>query len=252
MKFLMFEEREFGIKFIEWVNLVKLLGAHKIHIYRKVVHPDVMPILEHFEKKGFIEVTEFSEPSDKNFEMHSGLAIMLENNVLTDCVHRVRNLYNFVVFFDTDEVIVPVQENVTTWQDLMKNANHESDFFSSQSINYPHFGDEAQMDGVADYHYILRHTLRSQYFYGVPYWNLKSFVLPQNIIAVHAHHPFMCLRGNCQGENLPTSISQTNHYRDKVKESVQNITVSDQIIWKFKDKLTAAVETTLKETRFKP
>ena len=73
-KQLFFEDRGFGIKFIEWVHLLRILGAHKIHLYKEKVHNDIENVVEYLDEKGFIDIKPFIAPSNLNATtFHSSL-----------------------------------------------------------------------------------------------------------------------------------------------------------------------------------
>jgi hypothetical protein len=91
-KFLFFEDRKQVIRFIEWVEMLRILGVEKITISNKHIHPEHHRILKYYEKTGFIEYTDYREPSgDFDFTIHRQRE-SIENLVHTDCYYRNRNL----------------------------------------------------------------------------------------------------------------------------------------------------------------
>lgn len=61
-KSLSFENRDFIIRFIEWVELLKILGANKITLFNFHVHSELYEIMNYFQEKGILEVSQFFEP----------------------------------------------------------------------------------------------------------------------------------------------------------------------------------------------
>jgi hypothetical protein len=55
VKALHFEDRNFVIRFIEWVEIMRILGADKIDVFYRAVHPDLMKILNHYQQQGFVD-----------------------------------------------------------------------------------------------------------------------------------------------------------------------------------------------------
>ena len=172
-KQLLFEDRGFGIKFIEWVHLLRILGAHKIHLYKEKVHNDTENVVEYLHDKGYIDIKPFKAPSNLNdTTFHTSLRRTLEINLLHDCLYRVKNLYEYIVVVDTDEVIMPMLENHKTWHDLVKQIKNtyrrELDAYVAKYVTYLHYDQKNHDDGmeeIPEHLYMLRHI----------YVNIQSF-----------------------------------------------------------------------------
>lgn len=83
-----FNNRDLAPKFVEWVHMVNLLGAEKIHFYIEYVHPDVYEIMNNFEEQGLVEVSFNLNPSDiKSTNKKGGHSWELQVNILTDCFY---------------------------------------------------------------------------------------------------------------------------------------------------------------------
>ena len=63
IKYLFVENRSGIIKFIEWVQLLRILGVDKISLYNRHVHPEFFKMLLYFQEKDYIEMFDFLEPS---------------------------------------------------------------------------------------------------------------------------------------------------------------------------------------------
>ena len=48
---------------LEWFTILQALKISKVFIYIINVHPNIMKVLNHYEKIGFISITEFNNPS---------------------------------------------------------------------------------------------------------------------------------------------------------------------------------------------
>lgn len=75
----------------------------------------------------------------------------------TDCFYRTRNLYDYIVVLDTDEVIFPMGSKDYTWHDLVKNFKREIVSYLSLNVLMPNTLKPLHSD-IPGYHYILQHT----------------------------------------------------------------------------------------------
>ena len=66
IKYLFVENRSGIIRFIEWVQLLRILGVEKISLYNRHVHPEFFKILNYFQEKDYIEMFDYLEPSGLN------------------------------------------------------------------------------------------------------------------------------------------------------------------------------------------
>jgi hypothetical protein len=62
-KYLFFEDRKEVIRFIEWVELLRILGAEKIMLFNKHVHPEHFKIMNYYKEKGIIDFYDYLDPS---------------------------------------------------------------------------------------------------------------------------------------------------------------------------------------------
>ena len=155
-----FKKREDTIKFVEWAEMMRILGADKIHTFNRFFHPDLQKISKYYEEQDFLEALPFKEPStisNARFHVHSSL--FLELSVVNDCFYRVRNLYDYIAILDPDELFLPVQKNDENWHDLLKHFVDvpKTDGFAIRSVAYPP-GDGKTHDSISKYFYMLQHT----------------------------------------------------------------------------------------------
>lgn len=253
-KYFTYESRSQGIRFIEWVHILKILGADKIYFYNRYVHRDFLKVLDYMEEKQLIRMWPYLEPSGiSDMDPYGTQIFMLQSNVLNDCFYRIRNLYEYVVILDPDEVIMPVLEADHTWEDIMnhfKDMNMIPDGIRADNFYYPNIGAEPIPD-VPSYHYMLQHIQRSVNYSGIGVAS-KSFHVPGDIKVTHNHCPLSCLTHDCWCNGMPMDIAQLSHYRDFVDDESFNATIEDKLMWKFKDELIEAVRETLDATKFIP
>jgi hypothetical protein len=112
-------DNNFIIKFIEWVHLQRILGAEKVHLFNHIHQPRLSKILKYLEEKGLVEVQRFQEPSDIDYsDPNSFSTFVLELAMINDCFYRTKSLYKYVAIVDSDEVIMPKNEN-HKWHEVL-------------------------------------------------------------------------------------------------------------------------------------
>lgn len=258
-KQISYTNRDFGIRLVEWVHLLNILGNDKVHLYNRYVHPEVYKVLQYMENQGLIEMWSYLEP--KANDLHTWQAHLLEMNILNDCFYRIRNLYEYIVILDVDEVIMPVISTDKSWSDLMGRFNKSlNDAWSSENVYYPEVGAKP-LEEVPKYHYMLQHIQRSVNL-SIPGSGVKSILAPDDVLIVHNYIALYCLNWStdlkadpyvsCRRLSMPTNMSQLSHFREFPKDVIFNKTVEDKTMWKFKDQLIEAVSATLNATQFKP
>lgn len=257
-KQLKYGGREFIPRFVEWIHLLQLMGVSKVHMTVTEVHEEMVKVLEYFEKLGYIEWKRYKDPTEiADHRMFSSQHRYLQMLILNDCFYRVKDLYEHIVLIDPDEMVVPLPETDFTWQDILNRLNktfYESDSIGFANIYFPNLREKYFSD-IPTYNYMLQHVKRSKPEVK-PFQIHKSFFKPNNLLAVHNHRAFKCLKSKtfwCRLGKVPLNIAQLNHYRNTVRgRFVVNGTDEDKTIWKYKDKLVKAVDETLKELDFKP
>jgi Glycosyltransferase family 92 len=162
VKQLMYPGRDFIVRFIEWVNLLKILGNTKVHFYNRFLHPEFINVVEYLESQGLVEMKPFLEPSCLTNHMLRILpTIILEHAVINDCFYRTKNLYKYIAVLDPDEVIMPLDESDRSWHDLFQRFNNSYDVFRQNMIFYPSLG-ESFIEGIPQHNYMLQHVQVSE------------------------------------------------------------------------------------------
>lgn len=158
VKQITLEHRNNTIKFIEWIHLLKILGADKIYIYNRYVHPETFKAMRYFEDQGILDVTSYLEHSHVPFHLAKDPTRTVEILSITDCFYRIRNLYEYIIVIDPDKVPVPL-DNETTWHDFVNKfivGKERRDYYSFHSLTYPDLGRNFN-DKFPSYHYMLQH-----------------------------------------------------------------------------------------------
>ena len=55
-------QKDFSIRLIEWLELLKAMGVAKVHLYKSSIHPKMEKVLRYYEKSGFATITNFGYP----------------------------------------------------------------------------------------------------------------------------------------------------------------------------------------------
>lgn len=215
-KYFTFKDKNFIARFIEWVHMVNILGAEKIHFFVKYVHPDMQKVINYFEEQGMMETWNFLEPTGvTDTSDHVWQAYQLEVNTLTDCFYRVKNFYDFVGIMDFDEVIMPVVSEDFTWEDIISRANESEykDYYVSQNVYYPNKG-APSIPNIPTYMYMLQHVERSQNF-SKNGCAVKSLFGTERVLAIHNHAAHYCI--------APTGHRCFSHQFKKNSSSEQSL-----------------------------
>ncbi|KAK4877832.1 hypothetical protein RN001_010338 [Aquatica leii] len=249
----------------EWIEMMTLLGAHKIFLYNLHVHPNVSKVLKYYEDRGRVEVVPLTLPAGQPntmFWQH----IYLENQVMekfqgeiipyNDCFYKHMYEYKYVVLVDIDEVIVPL--NRSTWRELLSylqqkvGTNYDSYnarnvyFFTDLLFSHKWFND------IPEYMHILNHINRDPKIVQ-PGYNIKSFHNTETVLSLHNHFPVECLLGKCRNYPINPKDALMFHYKRKPIETYKiflKTTILDVTIWKYKDALVERVTKVLKELGF--
>lgn len=277
VKGLLFPDEDQSVRLVEWLELLKILGAHKVYMYQLEIHPNITKVLNHYENLGLVELRPLTLAGEQ--PNLSGLQRLYLNTKVTnkrqselvpynDCFYRHMNLYEYLVLVDTDEVIMPLEHR--DWPSLMltvrKLANAiESEVkkpYASYNVrNVYFFGssqDRGKFDDIPAYMHMLQHVYRSVN-YTKPGHYIKSFHRTDRVIALHNHFPLECL-GGCRSYSIDPSVAHLQHYRaDCIKSLAKECdrvykkeSVLDDNIWRYKEELTLRVTRTLVELGFLP
>lgn len=66
VKGLDFPTDDLSVRLIEWIELLHVLGADKIFLYNLEIHPNVTKVLNHYQDKGYVDLTPISLPGKIN------------------------------------------------------------------------------------------------------------------------------------------------------------------------------------------
>jgi galactan beta-1,4-galactosyltransferase len=96
----------------EFISVVHKLGVQHITIYFSSAPADAKQVLQHFENQGILQTVPWNLPvSDSQTWNHAQVLS------INDCAYRAMSLYEYVLFHDIDEYVVP-RESIGTLERL--------------------------------------------------------------------------------------------------------------------------------------
>ncbi|UYV64538.1 hypothetical protein LAZ67_3001139 [Cordylochernes scorpioides] len=262
VKGLDFLHDDLSVRLVEWLELLRLLGADKVFLYELEVHPNISKVLQYYQKDSFVELTPISLPGHqpnipgfRHLYLKSRMVSKRQNEIIpyNDCLYRNLNAYRYVVLLDIDEVIMPVRHN--SWHELIQEVHRQAGNTSRSSYNVRNVyflddlqdGEEmrhqAHEQGIPYYLHMLQHVYRSKNF-TTPGSFVKCFHNTDSVVSLHNHFPLDCL-GACTTFPIDTTLAQLQHYRKDCPRSIKDIckndyrkfTVRDTTIWRYKSEL---------------
>ncbi|XP_037934451.1 uncharacterized protein LOC119668854 [Teleopsis dalmanni] len=261
-----FPHEDMSARLVEWLELMRIMGAEKIFLYNMQLHPNMSKVLNYYEETGLVRLSPFTfargEPNLRNMQHEVNKANYL-NTILNellpfnDCLYRTIYKYKFVAVIDVDEVIMPLG-NLTNWHQLVKVIEAEKDknceHFASycfQNVYYPRYPDSPPYSlEVPEYFYMLQHVKRVADHLSIGLAT-KCLHNTKHVVALHNHyaiHYEQC----CFANNINYTIGQMQHYREPDIMETLNDPVEDANIWRFKTELISNSAHVLKQLGFFP
>ncbi|XP_042234640.1 uncharacterized protein LOC121874538 [Homarus americanus] len=262
-------DEDISIKLIEWLELLFILGADQVFIYKYTIHKNVGKVFDYYEKKGKVKVISLTLPGDQPNEpklrttyLKRALWQKRRNELVpyNDCLYRNIYLFKYVIPLDIDEVIIPVKSY--TWPEMFlefqkKNSKVMKKFASFSAPNAYFFEafNSTHNPSVPKYFHMPHHTIRSANF-SIFGHSVKSFVSTRNSRTVFNHYTLETLYSNMKTYKvMNTSIVQMNHYKKRCPREIYSqcksnflvFSKNDNIIDKYIKELVYRVESVLEE-----
>ncbi|KAG4078302.1 hypothetical protein HA402_013012 [Bradysia odoriphaga] len=264
---------DLSVRLVEWIELLRILGAEKIYFYELHVHPNISKILRHYENEGMVQVTPLTlpggQPNVPGFQhlyLKKNTIHKRQNEIIpyNDCLYKNLYLYDFIALLDIDEVIMPKYD--MNWHDLMKRVLPKSkkllnETYQSYNVRNVYFLDVHQQEhgwykDIPKYLHMLQHVHRAQN-YTKPKQYVKCFHNTEEVLTLHNHFPVSCLGGVCQSFPVSTDDAQMHHYRASCVKTLEescgmyrDYSIKDTSIWRFKDQLISRSVKTLDKLGF--
>lgn len=111
---------------IQWIELNRILGATYFVFYNYSTTTHIDKILNFYGRKGLVKVVHWNA---SRFRTERELHYFGQHAAMNDCLMRMKNISEFVVNSDLDEVLVP-HSNYSTWKDVVDSEpNHGAYLF---------------------------------------------------------------------------------------------------------------------------
>lgn len=278
VKGLDFLHEDLSVRLVEWIELLRLLGAQKIFLYELEIHPNITKVLNYYQETGLVELTKITLPGHqpnlpgfRHLYLKNKLTNKRQNELIpyNDCLYRNLYSYNYVVLLDIDEVIMPIKHQ--NWSELMREVQRLSllernytrasynvrnvYFLDDLNHNEEQMRHEAHEAGVPRYLHMLQHVYRSQN-YTNPGQYVKCFHNTERAVSLHNHFPLNCF-GSCTTFSIPIQLAHLQHYRKdcvgplkKSCKEFRTYTTRDTTIFRYKDDLIHRTTLTLKRLGF--
>lgn len=133
VKGLDFATQDLSVRLVEWLELLKILGASKVFLYELEIHPNISKVLDHYVKSGLVKLTPITLPGDqpnlpgfRHLYLKNKLTAKRQNEIIpyNDCLYRNLYTYEYLALLDIDEIIMPLQH--MDWYGLMDQVQKES------------------------------------------------------------------------------------------------------------------------------
>jgi len=214
VKGLSFPKDDLSVRLIEWIEVIKALGADQIFSNLLEVHPNVTKVLDYYSSTGFVDISPITLPGRQpNNPLLQTL--FLKNKVMNkrqfeillynDCLYRNMYRFKYIAVLDTDEVIVPKKHN--SWSAMMKEVVEASAlepktiswhfrhvYFIDRMTKEHHNKMIKEQYGIPEYMYMMNKIVRSaNHSIGKDY--TKSFIDPEKALVIFNHQPLASLEG---------------------------------------------------------
>ncbi|KAM7350267.1 uncharacterized protein ACRADG_008882 [Cochliomyia hominivorax] len=256
VKGLEFPYEDQSSRLVEWLEMLKILGVHKVYMYELNIHVNISKVLNYYRENGFVEVRKTSLVRGvvgvpdlehwliKHFHLNKILNELIPYN---DCFYRNMYKYEYIALLDIDEIIMP-KGNLKTWHDLVitikpleisKNCSNGFASLCARNIFYPSKIAQQQVpiDTYPNYMHMLNHGYRLA-AYSPAGLHVKCLHRTDNVIMLHNHYPFSHFNLYCPAWPMPTTTVQMQHYRETITSDMEaHDLVWDNNIERFKEPL---------------
>ncbi|XP_065365629.1 uncharacterized protein LOC135958665 [Calliphora vicina] len=262
VKGLDFPYQDLSVRLVEWLELLKLLGVHKVYMHHLQVLNNISKVLNYYQAKGFVEIQNISlvggvvgQPEVehwliKTYPLNRRLNELIPYN---DCFYRNMYKYKYIALLDIDEIIMPIN-NLKTWQQVVKRYDTGNDCYASLCATNVYFpSDNVPLRTHPSYMYMLNHVYRYKDFTKQRY-HIKCLHNTQQVVTLHNHYPFSYLNASCKPLDLPTSFAQLQHYRDTQaiddKIEMDHVLILDDSVDHFRKPLIEMCTKVLRDLKF--
>lgn len=199
---------------IEWLEIVRLLGATKVFIYVQNATNDVVSVLKFYQANGLVTLLRWSLPSIYCNQAMKQLHYCGQMVSINDCIYRNKGKSRFVASFDLDEMIIPQHDEDYTWDDMLKRLPQKGTFIFSNTFFLPLVNTNKINNKKTVGLRIMHRQIREELIYP-PFNRSKWIVNTEQAVTMGIH--FSWALSNSTQYKVPHHTGLLHHYR---KESV--------------------------------
>ena len=195
---------------IEFIEVVRLFGAERIHFYNYQVSPSTEAVLSNYEKLGIVTVLPWK--LDKRLTSSSSIEYYGQATSIQDCLYRHMFATRFLAFMDIDEVFVPA--NHSSWFSMMtsvKNYKQLAGIIVRSAFFDPHWRHKGNSSGRVRIRQ-LTDVIRTKQ--PVPWGQrTKCIVNPRHVFEMSTHEIGMPILTSLKEVKMPSDFLLLHHYR---------------------------------------
>ncbi|XP_017850063.1 uncharacterized protein LOC108605008 [Drosophila busckii] len=261
-------------RLIEWLEMMRLLGAHKVVFYDAQMHANMSKVIRHYMQDDFVELHPMSHgrgephatPHFAHFAMEADYFNRILNEMIpyNDCFYRNMYNYDYIGVFDIDEIIMPLG-NLSNWSQLIDVAQRAPDYqrdsshckqwasFCFRNVYFPRYAQQPKIfKYLPSFYYMLQHVDRVAE-HSDRYSATKCLHSTRYVEGLHNHFPFFYTkRASCDAKSVPIQYAQMQHYREPDNKTHLLHPVRDDNIWRFQPQLQQRVFAKYEQLGFLP
>ncbi|KAL7641964.1 UNVERIFIED_CONTAM: hypothetical protein RMT77_007838 [Armadillidium vulgare] len=232
-KALFYYNKDFSIRLIEWIEILKVLGASKIFLYNTKCHQNVQKVLDFYEKEGIVKLITFYYPppydfegtflrlwSKKNKRAYRGI----QNIYVNDCILRNKDDFDYLGVFDSDEI--PILRKHSSFQEFFGSLKktiqtQPANYFLKWRTVFRNPNDKTLPQNPEDRSYCFHHTIRtklnSKERMAVEI-NGKSFFSTNQVVWANPHTHISKnskISPPVRKKTLPKKVAYMGHFNDR-------------------------------------
>ncbi|XP_047999688.1 uncharacterized protein LOC125236803 [Leguminivora glycinivorella] len=256
VKGLDFQHEDLSVRLVEWIELLRLLGADKVFFYELQVHPNISKVLAYYRARGLVESTPITLPGRqpnlpglRHVYMKKRITMKRQMELVpyNDCLYRNMYRYRWITLLDVDEVIVPRED--LNWSSLLKRQPPSTSYFA-RNVYYLEEPGGLELRAPRYMHMLQRvHRARRLSSRGC---NVKAFHKTARVLALHNHYPLACVDGRCSVRDLRSEQALLHHYSAQYSRKqrwasadTRAAPVRDAALWRWARRLVPRVRRAL-------
>ena len=232
---------------IQFIELSKLMGAFHFTFYEYSVPSSVQKLLQFYQDQGEVTIVNWRLPieiSESEIWYHGQLL------AIQDCLYRNMAKFDYLVFLDLDEFVVPVHNY--TWAEMVEEIVRSSPKKFNKMAGFSFksaFFDPKQIPDPSHQLTFLQLLNRNRI---LSTKRSKVIVRPQRIFELGIHHVSKAMEPNLSVIDVNPGIGKIHHYRPCIinydPEMKCYAEVVDDNILKYADELVEKYQKIIRKT----